>query len=106
MYLNLSFVSSGPRYEGAVALAIDDVNNDPNILNGTFLDFDWRDSMCDANEAVSQAIDMYNDGVNVIIGPACAESCTAVGYISTGRCQLIMVWTPLLVHLVQKALLV
>ena len=58
----------GPFYAGAVSKSIDDVNNDPSILNRTKLNFIWGDSMCDPAQAVSEAVDMYHRKVNVIIG--------------------------------------
>ena len=69
--------------------SLEDVNKNPNILSQTNLTYMWRDSMCDPHQALAGAVDLYNAGVNVIIGPVCSSACNAVGYLSTGRSLLV-----------------
>ena len=68
----------GPTLIGAVALAVEDVNNNPDLLKGKRLEYVWADDGCNRQMSLVGFIDMLGTGPRVIdglIGPGCAKGC-------------------------------
>ncbi|KAK3282620.1 hypothetical protein CYMTET_9652 [Cymbomonas tetramitiformis] len=53
-------------------LAIDDLNRDDTILPNVQLVFSLRDSKCDGSHAVAAALDLYEAGVEAVVGNTCS----------------------------------
>lgn len=74
----------GFRFAGAITRALDDINNNPNILKDHRLVFVHGDSACDGTNAVGVAAYMNcAEQVAAFIGPACSASCLSSGLLST-----------------------
>ena len=74
---------NGNRVAGAVTRAIDDINNNTNILNNTFVTFVHRNSGCSSTLGVGGAMDLYSTNIDAYVGPLCSEACISAGMIST-----------------------
>lgn len=73
----------GNTFAGAITRVIDDVNNDSNLLPNTTLTFSHRNTYCDGTVGLGGAVDLYNIGIDVYIGPACSAACLSSGMLST-----------------------
>ncbi|GLJ41436.1 hypothetical protein SUGI_0857660 [Cryptomeria japonica] len=61
--------TNGKIAETAIELAVEDVNRNTRILNGTFLNIHIRDSKQDALTGVSAALELIRKGCVSIVGP-------------------------------------
>ena len=69
---------AGPRFAAGVTVAVEAINNDPNLLPGYNISFIWGDSKCEEKAGLEVIVDMYTKQkipVNAIIGPACSDGC-------------------------------
>ena len=76
---------AGPRFASGITIAVEKINNDPNLLPGYNVSFVWGDSKCEEKAALEVIVDMYTKTdscsangtapINVIIGPACSDGC-------------------------------
>ena len=68
---NIGKIQNGNQYAHALTIAIDDVNNDPNILRGHNLTYHWTDST-DRLEVLRAMYEKYvsPNSVDVFIGQA------------------------------------
>ena len=73
------------RYAGAVTKVVDDINNDPNLLNGTKVTFIYKDCGCNGSRGLGGTVDLYNENVAAFIGPPCSKSCLSGGLLSTNK---------------------
>ena len=71
--------------KGGIVKVIDDINNSDTILNGTRLNVKFADSGCDERMAIGAAVDLYNEGVKALVGPACSVCCLSAGLLSTSK---------------------
>ena len=71
--------------KGGLVKVLDDINNSDTILNGTRLNIKLADSGCDESMAIGAAVDLYNEGVKALIGPACSVCCLSAGLLSTSK---------------------
>ena len=71
---------------GALPLAVERVNKDPSLLPGHKLTYRWRDSACNAADALRGLGSLTSDGhaIDAVIGPGCSvvppcilDSCSA-----------------------------
>ena len=62
---------AGLRMAGAVALAVERVNNDKALLPGRRLDYSWADSQCSAGHALAAIGGLLGRAsrVDAVIGP-------------------------------------
>lgn len=77
---------AGPRFASGILIAIDKVNNDPTLLPGLNLTFEWKDSKCEESVGLTAAVDLYSTStpkIHALIGPACSAGCKAVGYLAS-----------------------
>ena len=77
----------GPSVIGAVELAVNAVNSNPDLLGGKTLTYIWRDEGCDAKIGMAAASRMLEeDGpFDVIIGPSCSVACESTGFLTSAR---------------------
>ncbi|XP_057667312.1 receptor-type guanylate cyclase Gyc76C-like isoform X1 [Diorhabda carinulata] len=73
----------GLAISGAVKLALDQINNDNELLPNVFLDLKWNDTKGDTVLAVKAMTDMICEGVSVFIGPE--GTCHVEAIISQAR---------------------
>lgn len=69
---------AGPRFAAGITVAVENINNDPTLLSGYNVTFEWGDSKCEERDALAVMLDMYTKSdqpVNAIIGPACSDGC-------------------------------
>ena len=71
--------------KGGLVKVLDDINNSDTILNGTRLNIKLADSGCDERMAIGAAVDLYNEGVKALVGPACSVCCLSAGLLSTSK---------------------
>ena len=87
LYTDYDNTKSGQNYAHALTIAIDDVNNDPNILPGHNLTYSWTNSR-DNNEVLREMYKSYispngeKAKVDVFIGPA--FGCIAPAKVAQG----------------------
>ena len=74
---------------GALPLAVDAVNNDPNLLPRHTLEFQWRDSGCNAAQALQSLGSLTSSSaIDAVIGPACSVGCEPTAFLAAGRNRL------------------
>ena len=75
--------NGGKIFSSALPIAIEAVNSDHNFKMHNFsMKYIWRNSGCDTLKS-TQAVNMLiNEGVHVIIGPACSGSCEATHFFA------------------------
>lgn len=77
----------GSKMASAATIAVEDVNNDPNLLKNYTLKFVWADDQCNNAASVGETAEFYYNfksqngrkGVDGYIGPYCSEGCIAAG---------------------------
>lgn len=77
---------AGPRFASGILIAVDRVNNDPNLLPGHRLSFEWKDSKCEESASLTAAVDLFantSPKIHALIGPACSGGCKAAAYLSS-----------------------
>ena len=72
---------------GAVALAVRDINSDPEILRGKRLEYVWGDDGCDRSKSVAEFFDMLDRSgpIDALIGPGCSRGCEATATLTQAR---------------------
>ncbi|KAL0119212.1 hypothetical protein PUN28_009653 [Cardiocondyla obscurior] len=73
----------GLAISGALTMALDEINNDPNILPNVKLVMRWSDTRGETVEATKAMIDMICDGVVAFFGPE--GSCYVEAIVSESR---------------------
>ncbi|XP_057310994.1 atrial natriuretic peptide receptor 1-like isoform X2 [Hydractinia symbiolongicarpus] len=74
---HLTSYYSGKYYASAMYLAIDDINNNKNLLPNHRVEIVWADTMCDWKKAVTLQMGMiHNESVDAFIGGGC-QGCKA-----------------------------
>ena len=76
----------GKTILGALPLAIEDINNDPNLLSNYTLEFEYQDSECHDGTGLSDALtfrEELRDELVVIIGDGCDTVCETVGLLAS-----------------------
>lgn len=73
----------GLAISGALSMALDEINNDPNILPNVRLVMRWSDTRGETIEATKAMIDMICDGVAAFFGPE--GSCFVEATVSQSR---------------------
>ncbi|XP_077268386.1 receptor-type guanylate cyclase Gyc76C [Temnothorax americanus] len=73
----------GLAISGALTMALDEINNDPNILPNVRLVMRWSDTRGETVEATRAMIDMICDGVVAFFGPE--GSCYVEAIVSESR---------------------
>ncbi|TRY62732.1 hypothetical protein TCAL_16597 [Tigriopus californicus] len=69
--------------EPAAHLALEDVNNYPNLLPGYHLNMYWNDSGCDAGKGAAVMYDLlYSKPQKVLLLAGCSTVCTTVSEAS------------------------
>ncbi|XP_062217966.1 glutamate receptor 3.1-like isoform X1 [Phragmites australis] len=67
----------------AIRAALEDINSDPTILNGTALQVDMRDTNCDDGFlAMVQALQFMETDVIAIIGPQCSTIAHIISFVA------------------------
>uniref|UniRef100_A0A0D9VBD2 Glutamate receptor n=1 Tax=Leersia perrieri TaxID=77586 RepID=A0A0D9VBD2_9ORYZ len=67
----------------AIQAALEDINSDPTVLNGTTLKVDMRDTNCDDGFlGMVQALQFMETDVIAIIGPQCSTIAHIVSYVA------------------------
>ena len=64
--------AGGETIAGALPLAVERVNADPQLLPGYTLDYRYKDSGCSASAALQALGSMANGRTDAVIGPACS----------------------------------
>ncbi|XP_065672659.1 atrial natriuretic peptide receptor 1 isoform X4 [Hydra vulgaris] len=78
----------GNKFAGAATVAINDINNNTNVLKNYKLYIAWKDCMCNAIQSVGKTADFQTEefngkkGVDVYIGPYCSDGCTPSGLLA------------------------
>ena len=77
----------GPSLIGALAIAVDDVNNNPEILRGKRLEYVWADDGCDRQKSLVGFIDMLGSAgrIDGLIGPGCAKGCEVTQALASAK---------------------
>ncbi|KAK2576982.1 hypothetical protein KPH14_011945 [Odynerus spinipes] len=73
----------GLAISGALSMALDEINNDPNILPNVRLVMRWSDTRGETVEATKAMIDMICDGVAAFFGPE--GSCYVEAIVAQSR---------------------
>eukprot|EP01018_Ginkgo_biloba_P026530 Gb_20613 [translate_table: standard] len=73
--------TAGKVAKSAIELAIEDVNSNTNVLKGTQLHVDIRDSRSDAVEGASAALDLLRNETVAIVGPQTSVVAEFVAYM-------------------------
>ncbi|KAL2718591.1 receptor-type guanylate cyclase Gyc76C-like isoform X1 [Vespula squamosa] len=73
----------GLAISGALSMALDEINNDPNILPNVRLQMRWSDTRGETVEATKAMIDMICDGVTAFFGPE--GSCYVEAIVAQSR---------------------
>ncbi len=76
---------AGRRFASGILIAVEKINNDPSLLPGYNVTFEWKDSQCEESASLTVAVDMYMNNIpriHALIGPACSDGCKAVGYLA------------------------
>ena len=60
-----------PEVAGAAKLAVDDINNNTDILPDMHLQLIVKDSSCEVETGTQAALELLSQGVQALIGPAC-----------------------------------
>ena len=87
--------SRGRRIAGAVAVAVDAVNADRDLLQGQKLEFDWGDSGCSPGkslEAIGALAEQHTEEQvdwAAVIGPSCSSACEVTHLLLKGPNLLI-----------------
>ncbi|EES04367.2 hypothetical protein BDA96_04G014900 [Sorghum bicolor] len=80
--LQLSSTTGGVS-DVAIHAAVDDINSDPTILNGTTLQVDTRDTNCDDGFlGMVEALQYMATDVITIIGPQCSPIAHIIDYVA------------------------
>ena len=81
-------VNDGTRGASAAVMAVDDINNDTNLLPNERLMLEVWDDKCDAHASVGGTAEfqyrVYNNkqGVDAYIGPHCSDGCVPAGLLA------------------------
>ena len=75
----------GRRMAGAMPLAVERINSDPNILKDYTLEYIWRDSRCNAGKSLAAMSELLDLGVDVFIGPGCSAACEVTQWLASNR---------------------
>ncbi|CAD6248346.1 unnamed protein product [Miscanthus lutarioriparius] len=75
--------TTGGVSDVAIHAAVDDINSDPTVLNGTTLRVDTRDTNCDDGFlGMVQALQYMATDVIAIIGPQCSPIAHIISYVA------------------------
>lgn len=75
--------TTGGVSDVAIHAAVDDINSDPTVLNGTTLRVDTRDTNCDDGFlGMVQALQFMETDVIAIIGPQCSPIAHIISYVA------------------------
>lgn len=61
----------GNHYASAMTVAVDNINNDPNLLPGIRLSFIWNESYCSEEMSIKALISQWEKRVDAFIGFGC-----------------------------------
>ncbi|CAH1244880.1 NPR1 [Branchiostoma lanceolatum] len=74
---------SAKRMAAGAIMAIDAVNNDPNLLSGHVLKYTYVDTECDPVQGTGQALEnIFNGSYSGFIGPTCSQVCRPVANLA------------------------
>jgi len=75
--------TTGGVSDVAIHAAVDDINSDPTVLNGTTLRVDTKDTNCDDGFlGMVQALQFMETDVIAIIGPQCSPIAHIISYVA------------------------
>ena len=76
----------GPTLIGALALAVRDVNDNPDILHGKRLEYVWADDGCDRTKSLLEFTDILGRyRIDGLIGPGCAKGCEVTATLANAK---------------------
>jgi hypothetical protein len=71
---------------GAIALAVDFVNNQTDLLGGKKVVYSWQAIDCNPSQAIASLTRMLEERpVDAVIGPDCSVACESTAYLTSGR---------------------
>jgi ABC-type branched-subunit amino acid transport system substrate-binding protein len=70
----------------AAALAVERINNDSSLLQGSQLESVFAEADCSAPAALAALSKLLEEGpLAAVIGPGCSSACEATGFLTAGR---------------------
>ena len=85
-------ISSGDGMSGAsmlanaAAMAVEHINNDSSLLDGSPLEVIFAETLCSAPAALAALSKLLEEGpLAAVIGPGCSVACEATGFLTAGR---------------------
>ena len=76
----------GPELIGALALAVRDVNDNPDILRGKRLEYVWADDGCSRTKSLLEFTDILGRyRIDGLIGPGCAKGCEVTATLANAK---------------------
>jgi len=61
----------GENFAAAITIAVQDINDNKNLLPGHNISFTWADTDCNELQTIRDQFKMVNHRVSAIIGPGC-----------------------------------
>ncbi|XP_048851456.1 atrial natriuretic peptide receptor 1 isoform X3 [Brienomyrus brachyistius] len=81
---NTSIPFSAGRVGAGALIAIDKVNQDPNLLPGHHLDYKYLDDHCDSVVGPGRIVDLQRThNFSAFIGPSCSKVCSLIGRLAS-----------------------
>ena len=71
-----------PEITSAAQVAVDTINNDTTLLPHIHLQLVVRDAACDKEKGMQAALQLFQEGVQVLVGPGCSSVCEQAGVLS------------------------
>ena len=89
-------IKAGKYYASAISVAVDRINQQPDLLPGHNISFIWNDTACDEEKTLQALIyQIYDAKVSAVIGPGCTCNTSArnaaafnipmISYVSTNH---------------------
>ena len=70
----------------AATMAVEHINNDSSLLDGSRLEFVFAETLCSAPAALAALSKLLEEGpLAAVIGPGCSVACEATGFLTAGR---------------------
>ena len=78
--------SSAHMLTDAAHLAVERINNDSSLLQGSQLESVFAEADCSAPAALAALSKLLEEGpLAAVIGPGCSSACEATGFLTAGR---------------------
>ena len=72
-----NYYHRGEFYASAMSIAVDAVNQRPDLLPGQNITFIWNDTDCEEFKTLQSVVYQLNKGVSAFIGPGCSCNTSA-----------------------------